>query len=147
MMRSCTFIIHGPPVGEGRPRAVRVGPRVRMHAAPKSAEWRALAAAQMRREYTAEPIAETVRVSIVAMMPRPKSRPSNISSSAWRDGGPVSRSQKPDVDNIAKAALDALVEGGVIVDDTQVVELYVSRMMCGTTGSPQGSLSIVVEVM
>jgi Holliday junction resolvase RusA-like endonuclease len=118
-----------------------------MHAAPKSAEWRALAAAQMRREYTAEPIADTVRVSIVAMMPRPKSRPRNVSAWQWNGGGFVKRIQKPDVDNIAKAALDALVEGGVIVDDTQVVELYVSRMMCGTTGSPQGSLSIVVEVM
>jgi Holliday junction resolvase RusA-like endonuclease len=140
-----TTTIYGTPIGEGRPRAVRIGAGVRVHAAPKSAEWRALAASQMRSEWSQDAIDYPVRVLLVAMMPRPKSRPSNVSAAAWKSGAPVARGQKPDVDNIAKAALDALVEAGVLVDDTLVCELTVTRRMSSEQGSPRGSLLIIED--
>lgn len=126
-------VILGEPVGEGRPRAVRMGPRVRVHAAPKSAMWRAVAAQQMAAEWGDKPPWPSMcGVTVTAYMPRPKSRPKDISKEAWKFGCAVRRAQKPDIDNIAKAALDAIVQAGIIVDDTQVVRLIVFRLMCGT---------------
>lgn len=110
-----TFTILGPPIGEGRPRAVRMGGFVRVHAAPKSAEWRALAAQQMAAERVGECIVEPVRVTMVAIMPRPASIPKKAGAARlWR-------ATKPDIDNIAKAVFDALVTAGVLKDDCQVV--------------------------
>jgi len=125
-------VILGEPVGEGRPRAVRMGSSVRVHAAPKSAMWRAVAAQQMAAEWgDRPPWSALCGVSVFAYMPRPKSRPKDVSKEAWKLGSAVSRAQKPDVDNIAKAVLDAIVQAGIIADDTQVVGLVVFRLMCG----------------
>lgn len=126
-------VILGEPVGEGRPRAVRMGSRVRVHAAPKSAMWRAAAAQQMATEWgDRPPWSAMCGVSVTAYMPRPKSRPKDVTKEAWMCRNAVSRRQKPDVDNIAKAVLDAIVQAGIIADDTQVVRLIVFRLMCGT---------------
>lgn len=126
-------VILGEPVGEGRPRAVRMGTRVRVHAAPKSAIWRAAAAQQMAAEWDERPPMDAIcGVTIKALMARPKSRPKDVSKEAWKCPHAISRRQKPDVDNIAKAVLDAIVQAGIIVDDTQVVRLIVFRLMCGT---------------
>jgi len=125
-------IILGEPVGEGRPRAVRMGPRVRVHAAPKSAMWRAVAAQQMAAEWGERPAyRECCSVTITAYMPRPQSRPKDVDKEAWKSGVAHFRRQKPDVDNIAKAVLDAIVQAGILEDDTQVVDLEVRRVMCG----------------
>lgn len=126
-------VILGEPVGEGRPRAVRMGQRVRVHAAPKSAMWRAVAAQQMAAGWgDRPPWSALCGVTVTAYMPRPKSRPKDVSKETWKSGSAVSRAQKPDVDNIAKAVLDAIVQAGIIADDTQVVRLIVFRLMCGS---------------
>ena len=39
---------------------------------------------------------------------------------------------KPDIDNIAKLWLDALVSGGIIEDDKNVVRLFVDKIYNGT---------------
>lgn len=138
-------VILGEPVGEGRPRAVRMGPRVRVHAAPKSAVWRAVAALQMAAEWGDKPPwASMCGVTVTAYMPRPKSRPKDVSKEAWKFGCAVSRAQKPDIDNIAKAALDAIVQAGIIADDTQVVRLLAFRLMCGveTDSTPRVDVRI-----
>lgn len=93
-----------------------------MHAAPKSAQWRALAAIQMRSEWGgAEPLADVVTVTMTAIMPRPKSLPKRLGA------GRLFRATKPDVDNIAKSAFDALVQAGVLVDDCQIVCATLTR--------------------
>lgn len=127
-----TFEILGEPVGEGRARAVRTGPGVRMHAAPKSAQWRALAAMQMRAEWAgAEPLAGIVTVTMTAIMPRPKSLPKNLGT------GRVQRACKPDIDNIAKASFDALVQAGVIADDCQIVCATLTRHTAAVGETPR----------
>src|SRR5688572_6993412 len=42
--------------------------------------------------------------------------------------------RKADVDNLAKATLDAMVEAGVMLDDNQVTELRVSKRVGVDTG-------------
>ena len=124
-----TFQILGEPVGEGRPRFARRGAHVHTHSAPKSAQWRALAAAQMAQEWAQDARSECVEVSIHAYCRRPKSAPK-------REPGELLRAVKPDVDNIAKSALDALVEAGVIVDDTQCTDLHTRRRTCALGQAP-----------
>lgn len=142
------FEILGPPVGEGRPRAVRAGALgVRMHAAPRSAEWRALAARQMRDEMGASGPVDVdlpLVVTIEAVMPRPKSLPKKAGT------GRVFRSCKPDVDNLAKSSLDALVQGGVITDDRQVAVLVVRKMTAALGELPRTIIEVtrtIVEAM
>lgn len=137
-MTTIRFEILGPPIGEGRPRAVRMGPLgVRMHAAPKSAEWRALAAKQMASEHKGQvPIDVPLAVTIEAVMPRPKSIPKRAGT------GRVYRACKPDVDNVAKACLDALVQGGVISDDRQVVSLVVRKVTSAVGETPRAIITV-----
>jgi hypothetical protein len=45
------------------------------------------------------------------------------------------RQSKPDADNAAKAALDALVAVGVMSDDVQVVALHVEQVWGATAGA------------
>ncbi len=56
------------------------------------------------------------------------------------------RRQKPDVDNIAKAVLDAIVQAGILEDDTQVVDLEVRRVMCGSIVDWRPGVSIGIEL-
>ena len=134
-MQLARFTVLGEPVGEGRPRFARRGAHVHTHAAPKSALWRLLAADQMAAEWAREPLTQTVEVSIVAMTKRPKSLPK-------REPGELARSCKPDVDNIAKSALDALVQAGVLADDCQVCDLHVRRRTCAVGQVPHLTMAV-----
>lgn len=138
MTVSQTFTILGPPVGEGRPRAVRMGPLgVRLHAAPKSAEWRALAAQQMRSERgDTIPVDVTVSVAIEAVMPRPGSIPKK------RGMGRIWRACKPDIDNIEKAVFDALTTAGVITDDRQIVRTTASKPTAAVGETPRVVITV-----
>ena len=131
-----TFTILGEPVGEGRPRTAIRGQHATIYAAPKSAQGRALAAQQMAAEHTGAPIEQCVQVAIVAVTRRPKSVPK-------RDGtGRLVRPTKPDVDNIAKSCLDALVQGGVLADDRQVHRLVVERVTAAVDEVPRTMITV-----
>lgn len=128
--------ILGEPVGQGRPRAVRVGAFVRVHAAPKSASWQATAAQFMAHVWAGKvPLDEPVRVVIDAIGRRPKSAPKKKPGRLWR-------TTKPDADNVAKATCDALVKAGVLRDDTLVGELVVHSLVAGVDEGP----AVVVRV-
>lgn len=136
MSESWTCEILGEPVGEGRPRAVRIGAGVRMHAAPKSAQWRALAAQQMAAEWRRDALDDVCSVHVTALMPRPASLPKRAGTARMR------RPVKPDVDNVAKAALDALVTAGVLSDDRCVCTLVVERWTCAVGEAPRVRVAV-----
>lgn len=132
------FEILGEPVGEGRPRAVRRGTSVRMHSAPRSAQWRALAAQQMAAAIPSPPLYGAdvcVTVWIVAVMPRPKLPKKAGVARLYRPNG-------ADVDNIAKAVLDAMVTAGVIADDRTVAVLQIEKVTAAVGELPR----VVVNV-
>lgn len=135
MTQLLRITIHGPPVGQARPRAVRVGPFVRVHSAPKSASWQATAAEQMAASWGRPPHDNSVRVYIAAVGQRPKSAPKKKPHRLWR-------TTKPDADNVAKAVCDALVKAGVLRDDTLVGELIVHSLVAGVDEGP----AVVVRV-
>jgi Holliday junction resolvase RusA-like endonuclease len=135
MSRLYSTIIPGPPVAQGRARLSRSGHHV-MH--PASREWRTQAVAHIRSElgHRWTPLSELLAVDIIVSLPRPKTRPALVERDAWRAGGAVAAAGRGDVDNFAKAALDALVDAEVMTDDHLVSTLTVRKVYCGVSGVP-----------
>ena len=69
-------------------------------------------------------------ISITASFAPPKST-SKKKLNLMREGR-IRPKVKPDIDNIAKLWLDALVKGGIIEDDKNVVRLFVDKIYNGT---------------
>jgi len=129
------FEILGEPIGEGRPRATRRGATgVRMHAAKRSAEWRAVAAQQLAAEKETT-IAGAAWVKIAAIMPRPKLPKKAGTGRLWRACG-------ADIDNIVKAVLDAMVTAGVIDDDRGVVSLTACKVTAAVGELPRVTIDV-----
>jgi Holliday junction resolvase RusA-like endonuclease len=118
------FQIEGPPIGKGRPKAVRMGNAVRMYTPKKTAEYEtdiAFKAAQLMGDIP--PLETPVEVGVHAYYPIPASW-SKKRQQAAMDGLEIPG--KPDLDNVAKAVLDAL-NGVVYVDDKQVITLWLTK--------------------
>ena len=127
----------GEPVGQGRPRAVKMPFGVRMHPAKKSAEWESLAAQRLADMWQRAPHAEVCRLTVFAVNARPKSIVKALGrGSLWRAG-------KPDLDNVIKSAMDALVKAGVLRDDTLVAEIRATNVIAAESETPH--VRIVVE--
>lgn len=121
--------IPGAPVGAARPRfrrATGTTYKLKKHSSWESqavdvliGEWEARWGTAVRAR---SPIDEPCWVEVVAWHSRPKRLRRRADP---RDKLPAVR--KPDVDNVAKLVLDALVKAGVLRDDTVVVELVARR--------------------
>lgn len=105
--------VPGDPVGKGRPRASRQG---RVYTPGKTRAWERDAADLIgARWHGLEPLDEPVAVTVRAV----KARPKRITAP-----GRQLRTTKPDLDNVIKAAIDALEKGGAVVNDTRVAILH-----------------------
>lgn len=131
--------ILGEPVGQGRPRAVRMGNLgVRLHAAPKSADWQAIAAQQFAAAWQRPSHADAVRMVVGAVGPRPKNIVKRMGSGRyWCE-------RKPDLDNVVKAVGDALVTAGVLVDDTLVAQIAASKVVAADGEGPHVRVRLFV---
>lgn len=120
-MDAVTFIVPGEPVPQPRPRVSTRGGFARayvpsvhpVHAFRKAVAMQAKAAGL-------RDTGDMIDVGIVAAFARPKS---HRTAKGLRKGAPAL--PRPDVDNIAKAVLDALQD--VIGDDTHVRRLSVEK--------------------
>lgn len=70
---------------------------------------------------------EPVEVHITFRLPRPKSAPKRR---LWPD-------TRPDLDKLTRSVLDALVHGGVLVDDSRVVMIHARKVFA--IDSPPGA--------
>lgn len=84
----------------------------------------------------AEPLEGPFVVEILCLYRRPKSRPKSVPLEAWATGRRVFRPGRPDLDNLAKAVLDALQAAGAFKDDGQCVELSVRKAYTGHKEAP-----------
>jgi Holliday junction resolvase RusA-like endonuclease len=85
-------------------------------------------------------------VDIIVSLPRPQSRPALIERDAWRAGGAVAAAGRGDVDNYAKAALDALVDAEVMTDDHLVSRLTVRKVYHGVSGVPFVAIDVRADL-
>ena len=118
------FVIDGPAVGKGRPRVSTIAGRPRMYTPAKTVAWEKLvaeAAHNAMGNVLPSPHPWSVRIVIFAPIPASWSR-KRKEAAARGDEVPG----KPDLDNVAKAVLDAC-NGVLYDDDKQVCRLRVEK--------------------
>lgn len=120
-MNAITFSVPGNPVPQPRAKVSTAGGFARAYvpkAHPVHAYRHAIQLAAI--DAGLKPLAGTVQVVIDAVFARPKS---HMRKSGVRPDAP--QLPRPDVDNLAKAVLDAI--GPILGDDTQVSRLVVEK--------------------
>lgn len=144
MAHLISFVVHGDPVGKGRPRITTRGGFVRSYTPDKTRDYECLVADIAHREMMncgLMPTYDAVKVEIDAHFPIPKSFSKKKHEQAIRDE--IKPMVKPDLDNIAKAILDAMNKT-VFIDDKQVVELIVRKFY---TDEKEGFVRVEVSVI
>ncbi len=96
---------------------------------PEHRAWVDAAGLQFRAQSAGECWTGLVALALDVYMPRPKSRPAWIQPAAWKIGMAHPTPVKPDVDNLAKIIMDAMVDAGLLEDDRFVCELHVTRQI------------------
>lgn len=130
--KSIEFFVEGDPKGKGRPRFRRAGNFVQTYtdAKTKSYEQQIRDAAKISMNGL-EPSKHALWLTLRISMPVPKSYSKKRSEACLN--GLEHPTKKPDIDNIAKAFLDAM-NGVVYEDDIQVVMLTAYKQYAETAG-------------
>lgn len=124
MSAAVYFVVLGPPQGKGRPKASSRGGFVRMYTPAPTRLYEAKIAKMAVLAHADWPVLETpISLRVVAHHPIPVSWSKRKQQQALQ-GELVPG--KPDLDNVAKAVLDAL-NGVIYVDDKQVVRLVAEK--------------------
>lgn len=125
-----TFFVSGIPKAQPRPRMTRTG---HTYNPPIADAWKCEVRNTAKKTVGDQwvPCVGKVVVTLKIEMPRPKAH--RKSDGTLRGDAPLEHTQKPDVDNLAKAILDALSPSeskkwkGLWLDDAQIVTLLVSK--------------------
>lgn len=142
-----TIEVSGDPKGQPRPRAFarNIGGRAvaRVYDAGTAEGWKSCIAAACRGNLPAATTAEPVGVAMLFRMRRPRSHyGTGRKAGELKASAPIHHTQKPDVDNLAKAALDVLTTIGLWHDDAQCIRLSVSRHWADGLGP---GMTLVIE--
>lgn len=145
-MTTLDVIVPGQPQGYQRPgvRVVQAGGRTWAQHYEQAAtrSWRSVAVGVMTTE-DGSPLARVedapVRVTIEAVGVRPSGVVKRLGL------GRLWRTRKPDVDNVSKAVLDALVTAGVLRDDVLVAELVARSLVAADGEAPH--TRVIVDVL
>lgn len=127
--------VYGLPVAQGRPRAFRApGGHVRLYDPATSRDWKRTVLAQVLAVKPERPADGPVAMTLVFVLPRPKSLPKRVEHPTTR----------PDLDNLTKAIKDAL-RGVVYRDDSQVVQLAARKVYGAAPGVEIRVAPVVVQ--
>ena len=126
-MQQLSFFVSGIPAPQPRPRMTRHG---HAYNPPTADAWKATIAMVIERDHKGKTFGkEAVSVVLYLHIPRPKSHFN--AKGQLKPNAPMVHTQKPDVDNYAKAILDQLVKSGVMHDDSQITGLVVVKKWNG----------------
>lgn len=118
------FTINIKPEPQARPRFSSRGSFVQTYDPPKSKKYKKKVIEIAKQYAPSSPISNPIRMGIVFYVPIPKSK-----SKVWRQraiAGKEYPAVRPDIDNYAKAILDAL-NGIIFSDDGKIVELQIFK--------------------
>lgn len=125
------FTVDGTAVGKGRPRVSTIGGRPRLYTPAKTVQWERQVAEACRSAMSTWQASEhpmAVRIDIAVGVPPSWSKRKQMAALV---GDEVPG--KPDLDNVAKAVLDAC-NGIAYVDDRQVTRLTVTKAYADRPG-------------
>lgn len=136
--RTVSFEVLGIPAPQGSTRAFVVGNRAvtTNKGSPKHMAWRdsVAAAAQRAAEERVDwsgPLDEPLTLTVTFRFPMPASR-----SKADRAAGECPKLSAPDLDKLVRSVGDALQAGGLIRDDSRIVQLDARKIeVVGWTGA------------
>lgn len=123
-------VVPGKPVGAARPRVTKHGTYIPKHVKA----WERAAVARMRRAWGRGEIHTDIGVEVEVV--QVQHRPQRLRRRRDPEGRFPAERGKPDLDNVAKLAIDALVRAGVLVDDTRVVRLTAMKLYASMDEEP-----------
>lgn len=123
-MKTIEFFIAGEPKGQPRPRAFARGGKARVYDPGTAEGWKGQVALAARPYLPPVLIDAAVGVQLDFFLPRPRG---HFGRRGLKPSAPEYPIGKPDLDNLAKAVLDALVAIGFLRDDRLVRRLSVSK--------------------
>jgi crossover junction endodeoxyribonuclease RusA len=124
----------GTPAPQGSKR--HVGRGILVESSKAVAPWREAIVAQAQRDDVAgRHLDGPLIVAIEFYLPRPKA---HHGARGLLPSAPPYPHHKPDIDKVARACLDALVQADVIADDARIVDLIVYKRYADDT--PPGAL-------
>ena len=132
------FEVTGIPKGQPRPKAFSRGGHAAVYDPGTAGEWKALVAAAGEAQRPESPLSEPLFVALEFIMPRPKSVPRRLGS------GRRPHTSRPDLDNLAKAVLDALTQAGWWCDDDQICGLDASKWIAAEGERPGVCIEVSV---
>jgi Holliday junction resolvase RusA-like endonuclease len=119
------FIIDAVPVAKGRPRFSSRGGFVKAYTPAKTSDWETVVRTEaVKAMGSSSPLDGAVALSMRFYLPIPASWSKKRTEAA--KSGQERHVKKPDVDNFAKAVMDAC-NGVLFVDDSQVVDMHVAK--------------------
>ena len=110
---------------------------MRTYTPKKTAQWEAVAASTLMDTWLQAPLDCPISVGILALFPRPQRM-------IWKTK-PMGREpycQKPDIDNVAKAVLDAAQKAGIYRDDKSVWSIDCIALFCAGDESPRVEIRV-----
>lgn len=121
-----TLIVPGVPVAKGRPKFARIGGFMRAYTPKKTRDYENFIASIAHKTMSGKPPFECpLKVWVVIYQPIPQSFSKKQLSDAL--AGLLLPAKKPDIDNLAKAALDAC-NGIVWRDDALICKILVEKV-------------------
>jgi Holliday junction resolvase RusA-like endonuclease len=123
-MKALDLFVPGAPKGQPRPRAFARGGKARVYDPGTAEGWKGQIALALRPHLPPVPVDTAVGVHLHFLLPRPRG---HFGKRGLRPSAPEFPLGSPDVDNLAKAVLDALVEIGFLRDDRLVRRLSVCK--------------------
>lgn len=134
------FDVSGSPKSQPRPRAFSRGGSARVYDPATAEGWKGQVALAAREHLPDKPISGPVRLVVDFRLPRPK-RLMRKNDPA----GQLPHTGRLDLDNMAKAVMDAFTSIGMWADDGQVVELYVRKAYHAKDGRPGARIEIYID--
>lgn len=139
-----TFRANGIPKGQPRPRAFSRGGKAAVYDPGTAEGWKS-AVAESARDAAGGSVIHPLAVTLTFFMPRPKRHFRTYGG--LKNSSPVfAHDNKPDIDNLAKAVLDALTNIRVWMDDDQVCELTARKYWEQPGTCPPGCLIHVSKI-
>ena len=137
------IVIYTEPIGAPRPRAVVRGGFTRMYNPSKYTHWKSEFAFNLKRQWKKPTISTGyVTLKIKAVFKRPKNL---MRKKDFK--GRLPHVKKPDIDNVSKAILDAMVQAKIIIDDTIIQGLHIQKFVASLPEHKQPERScIIIEI-